>query len=71
MILRPTHPQELCKRYKLNPEIAARATYLEELYTRDLSKEVTNQDIKPAFVTKLQTPGLGEAVALQQDERSE
>ena len=33
--------QELCKRYKLNPEIAATATYSEELYTRDLGKEVT------------------------------
>ena len=32
--------QELCKRYKLSPEMAATTTYLEELYTRNLSKEV-------------------------------
>ena len=32
--------QELCKRYKLSPEMAARSTFFEELYTRDLCKEV-------------------------------
>ena len=34
--------QELCKRYKLSPDMAATTTYLEELYTRNLSKEVNN-----------------------------
>ena len=46
----------MCKRYKVSPEIAASATYLEELYTRDLGKEVNkpniSHDIKPTVATR-------------------